>query len=106
MAKEEKEKPAGKKEHEEKKGSEHKKKKHLHQIVTTKAKDGTFGHEHIYKDHPDDAHSNPPVFAGTSSSMEDLHQHMDDHFGEGAEQAQAQPAQGEPDGDEAPQPGQ
>ena len=63
-----------------------KKKLHLHQIVTTRAKDGTFGHEHIYKDHPDDMHSKPPVFAGTSQDMEDLHQHMDDHFGGGEEQ--------------------
>lgn len=72
-----------------------KKKKHLHQVITTKAKDGTFGHEHVYKDHADDAHSNPPVFAGTSHDMEDLHSHMDDHFGAGAEQAEAEPGEGE-----------
>lgn len=64
-----------------------KKKKHLHKIITTRANDGSFGHEHVYKDHPDDAHENPPVFAGTSQGMEDLHQHMDDHFGGGAGEA-------------------
>jgi hypothetical protein len=90
------------KEHAEEKGShrekargegEHKaKKKHLHQIVTTQAHDGTWSHDHIYKDHKEAQHSHPPVFAGTSSNMEDLHQHMDDHFGpqanEGEEQAE------------------
>lgn len=92
-------------------GEGKRKKKHLHQIITTKARDGSFGHEHVYKDHPDDLHSHPPVFAGTSSDMDDLHQHMDDHFGGGggeaggeapAEEAQAgagpapEAAQGEP----------
>jgi hypothetical protein len=84
-------------------GEGKKKKKHLHQIITTKAKDGSFGHEHVYKDHPDDIHSHPPVFAGTSQNMEDLHSHMDDHFGGGGdgggggaeeEQAEAAPAGG------------
>lgn len=66
------------------KGGEGKsKKKHLHKIITTRAHDGSFGHEHVYKDHPEDANEHPPVFAGTSQSMDDLHQHMDDHFGEG-----------------------
>lgn len=74
----------------EKKGGEGKSKKakkHLHQIITTKARDGSFGHEHVYKDHPDDEHSHPPVFAGTSQGMDDLHAHMDDHFGGGGEAA-------------------
>jgi hypothetical protein len=56
-------------------------KKHLHQIVTTFAHDGTAGHEHVYKDKKEDHHSHPPVFAGTSSNMEDLHAHMDDNAG-------------------------
>lgn len=84
-----------------------KKKLHLHQIITTRAKDGSFGHEHIYKDHPDDVHSRPPVFAGTSQDMEDLHQHMDDHFGGGAEgegEAEgAAPQQGGEGGEEEPE---
>jgi hypothetical protein len=98
MAEEKEKKSKGKEEHESKEGKREggkKKKLHLHQIITTRAKDGSFGHEHIYKEHPDDVHSRPPVFAGTSQDMEDLHQHMDDHFGGGAEEGQ-----GEPDGDE------
>lgn len=63
------------------KGKGKKPKKHLHQVITTQAHDGTFSHEHIYKDKKEDMHSHPPVFAGTSSDMDDLHQHMDDHFG-------------------------
>lgn len=92
----------------EKKGGK-KKKLHLHQIITTRAKDGSFGHEHIYKDHPDDIHSRPPVFAGTSQDMDDLHQHMDDHFGGGAEggdegeEAQGASAQGGDGGEEEPE---
>lgn len=111
MAKEEKEEPKGikeakpKGEHErggERKGEGGKKKKlHLHQIVTTQAHDGTFGHEHIYKDKKEDQHAHPPVFAGTSQNMEDLHQHMDDHFG-----PQANAGEGEPDGDEQPEGGE
>lgn len=62
------------KEHE---GKEKKAKKKLHKIITTKAEDGSFGHEHVY--HGEDR----PVFAGTSQHMEDLHSHMDDHFGGG-----------------------
>jgi hypothetical protein len=57
------------------------KKKHLHQVITTQAHDGTWSHEHVYKDHKHSPHSHPPVFAGTSQSMEDMHQHNDDHWG-------------------------
>jgi len=81
MAKEKETKPA---EHKAKDGAGEKKaaaKKHLHQIITTQAHDGSFSHEHIYKDKKEDHHSHPPVFAGTSSNLEDLHAHMDDHFG-------------------------
>lgn len=76
--------------------------KHLHQIVTTRAHDGTFSHEHIYKANRHDHHSEPPVFAGTSANMEDLHQHMDDHFGDGAPQGeeQAEGAAGDNAGEE------
>jgi hypothetical protein len=77
-----------------KEGAGKKKKLHLHQIITTRAHDGSFGHEHVYKEHPEDPHSRPPVFAGTSQDMDDLHQHMDDHFGGGAEE-------GAPGGEEA-----
>jgi hypothetical protein len=66
-------------------------KKHLHKIITTRAKDGSFGHEHVYKDHPDDEREHPPVFAGTSQGMDDLHAHMDDHFGGGGGGEAAEP---------------
>jgi hypothetical protein len=102
--------PEEKPTHREKAGGtgEHKpKKKHLHQIVTTQAHDGTFSHDHIYKDSKEAQHSHPPVFAGTSSNMDDLHQHMDDHFGpqanEEAEETQAGPASAGEDGGEAPE---
>lgn len=75
-----------------------KKKKHLHQIITTRAHDGSFGHEHIYKDKKEDMHSHPPVFAGTSSNMEDLHQHMDDHFGGGDNEQAEEQGEGEQPG--------
>jgi hypothetical protein len=79
---------------EERKGGK-KKRLHLHQIITTRAQDGTFGHEHVYKEKPEDMHSRPPVFAGTSQDMDDLHQHMDDHFGGGAEQEEPEEQGGE-----------
>ena len=68
------------------------KKQRPHKIITTEAKDGSFGHEHIYHGH------SVPVFAGTSKTLDDLKQHMDDHFGPGAgvaspeEEAEAAPA--------------
>jgi hypothetical protein len=68
-------------------GSRKPKKKHLHQIIHTKVKDGSFVHEHVYKDHPDDHHSQPPMLAGTSPDIADVHQHIDDHFGPGADGA-------------------
>jgi len=77
-------------------GEKKAKKKHLHQIITTFAHDGTAGHEHVYKDKKEDHHTHPPVFAGTSSNMEDLHQHMEDHAGPQMQGGGAP----EPDGDE------
>lgn len=79
---------------EEKKEAKHESAKHeskgakkrmkLKSIRTTRADDGGFVHEHEYEDH--NGHGTPPRFGGVSSNMEDLHDHMDDHFGEGAEQ--------------------
>lgn len=63
--------------------AEHKKKRKPHKIITTKAEDGTYGHEHVY--HGDDR----PVFAGTSQDTNDIKQHMEDHFGEEATPAAA-----------------
>jgi hypothetical protein len=73
-----------------------KKKKKLHKIITTRAQDGSFGHEHMYEG------ESQPVFAGTSKTLDDVHQHHDDHFGGGEqgggqaeEQAEAAQEQGE-----------
>lgn len=75
------------------------KKKHLTSIHTHKAHDGGFVHEHHYRD---DEGNQSSAFGGVSSDMADLHQHMDDHLGPGADQ-------GEPDQDDqaaaAAQPG-
>lgn len=71
----------------------HKKKK-PHKIITTRAEDGSFGHEHVDE-------NGQSRFAGTSQTMEDLHQHMDDHMGgddgqgDGTEEAGEQPDQQE-----------
>jgi hypothetical protein len=63
------------------------KKKHKkpHKIITTRAQDGSFGHEHVHEG------SDKPVFAGTSQNMDDLKQHMEDHFGGGAAEPAAEP---------------
>lgn len=78
------------------------KKKHLHKIITTRAKDGSFGHEHIYKDDPDSEQEGKPVFAGTSATMDDLHQHMDDNLNPQEEAAEGEGG-GQPSGDEPEQ---
>lgn len=67
----------------------HKKKK-PHKIITTRAEDGSFGHEHVDE-------NGQSKFAGTSQDMTDLHQHMDDHLGGDDEEqpdADAQPSDG------------
>jgi hypothetical protein len=67
----------------------------LHAITTTKADDGSFVHEHHYMGKNGEHH--PPRFGGTSSGMKDLHDHMEDHFGDQAESN---------DGEEGEQPDQ
>jgi len=64
----------------EKKPAEKKKAK-PRRVMTTRHDDGSFSHEHH---HDGDPH---PKFAGTSKTLEDLQQHMADHFGGGAEPA-------------------
>lgn len=76
----------------------HKKKK-PHKIVTTRAEDGSFGHEHVDQD-------GRSVFAGTSQNMQDLHQHMDDHMGGDDEQAAEAEPQPDAGGEAAAQPEQ
>jgi hypothetical protein len=91
-----------KKENEKRGDGAGKKKKHLHQVITTQARDGSWSHEHVYKDDPEHQHSSPPVFAGTSQNMEDMHSHMDDHWGP---QANADaPAGGDDEAAEGAQP--
>lgn len=58
-----------------------------YKIITTRAKDGSFGHEHMHEGEAQ------PVFAGTSRDLEDVHQHMNDHFGDGQEE-QPEPEEG------------
>jgi hypothetical protein len=75
--------------------AEHKKKKRKpRRIVTTRHDDGSYSHEHY---HDGDQH---PQFAGTSQTMDDLKQHMEDHFGGGAPADGDAPAAaaGEPEG--------
>ena len=75
-------------------------KKKPRRIVTTRHDDGSYAHEHFHDDKPNEA-----KFAGTSQSMEDLQQHMADHFGGGgaAAPAEAEPAAGGGGGE--PEPG-
>lgn len=58
---------------------EHKKKRRPRKIITTRHDDNTYSHEHL---HDDGKHSQ---FAGTSSDVADVQQHMADHFGGGGE---------------------
>jgi hypothetical protein len=95
MAKEEHKKETGS----EGKGKESGKKPKLklHAITTTKADDGSYVHEHHYQGK--NGEHMPPRFGGTSADMKDLHDHMEDHFGDQAEGNQEeegdQPDQGE-----------
>ena len=64
------------------------KKRRPRQIITTRHDDGTYSHEHR---HDDGKHN---LFAGTSTNLEDVKQHIDDHFGPSA-QPEAPEEQGE-----------
>jgi hypothetical protein len=67
-------------------------KKILRRILTARADDGGFVHEHHYED--EKGTPDAPRYGGVSTSMEDLHRHMDDHFGAGAEGTETQEAPG------------
>ncbi len=67
-------------------------KKKLHAILTTRADDGGFVHEHHYRD--DKGTPEAPRYGGVSTSMADLHAHMDDHLGAQAEGTETQEAPG------------
>lgn len=78
--------------------AKHKKKK-PHKIITTRAEDGSFGHEHVDED-------GRQKFAGTSQTMEDLHQHMDDHLGGDEEQPEGEEPAAQAGAAPAPQQGE
>jgi hypothetical protein len=71
---------------EEKKG----KKKHLHEIRSRQAEDGTIVHHHTYKANKEDHHTEPErENVATSGDAEEAGQHVADQF---AQNAGAQPA--------------
>lgn len=87
-------------------GEGRKKKKHLHEIRTVAAHDGTYVHHHTYKAHKDDPHAESErMHAATSQNEEEAGQHVAEQFaqngggsaneeeGEGTE-PEAQPAAG------------
>lgn len=88
------------KEHEEHREHERsggkKKKLHLHAITTRKMPDGTYVHEHHYKDHEESEHTHPPRMMGTSHDLDDVHQHIEDNFG-GEQQGEEAGGGGEPE---------
>lgn len=86
----------------ESKSGERKPKHKLKSIHTHFTDDGGAVHEHHYEDHR--GNPMPPRYGGVSSTMEDLHDHMDDHAGphmNGEEEEEEQPDSTEP---ENPQP--
>lgn len=62
--------------------AEKKKKKHLHEIHTVAAGDGTFVHHHHYKENPEDQHvSHVREHAATSSDAGEAGEHVAEQFG-------------------------
>lgn len=63
-------------------GKEGKKKKHLHQIRTVAAHDGTHVHHHTYKADKEDPHTEPErENVATSSNAEEAGQHVAEQMG-------------------------
>jgi hypothetical protein len=92
-------KPKGEGKHEEKPKGEHHKAAHpkgteLHSITTRKLHDGSFAHEHRYKDKHGLPH--PVTHEYSSANINDVADHMQEHMGGGA----AEPAGGEGEGEE------
>lgn len=81
---------------------EHKKKpkkKHLEEVRTKQAEDGTYVHHHTYKAHKDDAHAEPErQNVATSQTPDEAGEHVAEQFG----MNQAPPAEGAPAGGGAP----
>ena len=57
--------------------------KYLEGIFHRRLPDGSFVHEHHYKDKKEDDYTHPPRLMGTSPTLEDVKQHLEDHWGEG-----------------------
>ena len=73
-------------------------KKKLRAITTHKAEDGSFVHEHHYRDEEGKDSSS---YGGVSSDLADLQQHMADHLGPDADQGQGDGQQPQADGADA-----
>lgn len=79
------------------------KRKHLHEIRTTQAHDGTYVHHHTYKSRAEDSMPEPErQNMATSESPEEAGSHVTEQFGMNQmanaepEPGAAEPAQGEP----------
>lgn len=79
------------------------KRKHLHEIRTVQARDGSLVHHHTYKAQPDDQMTEPErEHMATSDDAEGAGQHVAEQFGMNQmanaepEPGAAEPAQGEP----------
>lgn len=77
-----------------------KKKKHLHEIRSQQAEDGTIVHHHTYKASKDDHHTEPErQNVATSANPDEAGQHTADMFAQN--ENAAQPAPGGDEGDPA-----
>lgn len=76
-------------------------KKHLHQVITTAAPDGSYTHHHVYKAKRDDHDhmAEPARLMATSDNPDEAGEHVTDQFAANQE-AQAAP-QGQDDGEGA-----
>jgi hypothetical protein len=83
----------GKHEAKHKGGGDHPKGTELHSISTRKLHDGSFAHEHRYKDKHGLPH--PVTHEYSSADINDVKDHMQEHLGGGA----AEPAGGEGEGE-------
>jgi hypothetical protein len=95
---------------EEPKGERGKKpRKHLHQIITEEAHDGTFTHHHVYKAKKGDMHSEMPRLMATSSSPEEAGEHTAEQFGmnhDGGTEGEGEPQEAEGGAQPGPQGGE
>jgi hypothetical protein len=84
---------AKKKAEESKSEGKGKSKKYLAIVAHHRMPDGTFVHKHSYKDSKDSEEIHPPRLMGTSPTLEDVKQHLDDHWGD--EEGAADPEAGD-----------